>query len=40
MMEWIKSQLGSFEDPYMLLIAGPVVFGIAYILVSFFGERG
>lgn len=40
MMEWIKQQLSMFEDPYMLLITAPIVFGVAYILVSFFGERG
>ena len=29
-----------FEDPYMLLYFAPIVFGIIYILISFFGERG
>jgi len=40
MMEWIKAQMGLFEDPYMLLLVAPVVFGILYVAVSFFGERG
>ena len=40
MMEWIKQQLSMFEDPYMLLITAPIVFGIVYIVTSFFGERG
>lgn len=29
-----------FEDPYILLYFVPFIFGIVYILVSFFGERG
>lgn len=28
------------EDPYNLLYFAPILFGIIYILVSFFGERG
>ena len=40
MMQWIHEQLSIFEDPMMLLITAPVVFGVVYILVSFFGERG
>jgi hypothetical protein len=40
MMEWIKTQLASFDDPFTLVIVAPIVFGILYILVSFFGERG
>ena len=40
MMEWIKEQISAFDDPYMLLMAAPVIFGIIYILGSFFGERG
>jgi len=40
MIEWIKDQLSMFEDPMMLLITAPVVFGVLYILTSFFGERG
>ena len=40
MMQWIHEQLAIFEDPMMLLITAPVVFGVIYILVSFFGERG
>ena len=40
MMEWIKAQLSSFEDPYILLLVAPIIFGLLYILVSFFGERG
>lgn len=27
-------------DPSLLLYFAPVIFGIIYILVSFFGERG
>ncbi len=40
MMEWIKAQLSLFENPYLLLITAPVIFGVLYIVVSFFGERG
>jgi hypothetical protein len=40
MMEWIKEQLVTLEDPYVVLFAAPVIFGILYIAVSFFGERG
>lgn len=40
MTEWIKTQLAMFEDPYMMLMIAPVIFGILYIVVSFFGERG
>jgi hypothetical protein len=29
-----------FEDPYMALYFAPVIFGLLYIIVSFFGERG
>jgi len=28
------------EDPYVLLYFVPIIFGIIYVLVSFFGERG
>lgn len=30
----------NLEDPYILLYFAPIIFGIVYILVSFFGERG
>ena len=40
MMEWIKEQMTMFGDPFTLVILAPIVFGILYILVSFFGERG
>lgn len=40
MIEWIKTQVGAFDDPYFLLVAAPVIFGVIYILTSFFGERG
>lgn len=29
-----------FDDPYTLLYFVPIVFGILYVVVSFFGERG
>ena len=29
-----------FEDPYMVLYFAPIIFGIVYVVVSFFGERG
>jgi hypothetical protein len=28
------------EDPYTLLYFAPIIFGLVYIVVSFFGERG
>ncbi len=40
MTAWIHEQLSMFEDPYMLLVTAPVLFGVVYILTSFFGERG
>lgn len=40
MMEWIKQQATMFEDPYTLLMLAPVIFGVLYIVTSFFGERG
>ncbi len=40
MMQWIHEQLAFLEDPYTLIIAAPVLFGVVYIVTSFFGERG
>jgi len=40
MMAWIHEQLGFLEDPYTLLIVAPFLFGVIYIVTSFFGERG
>ena len=40
MMEWIKSYEALYSDPYMWLFFGPLIFGVVYIVVSFFGERG
>ena len=28
------------DDPYLLLYFAPIIFGVIYVLVSFFGERG
>jgi hypothetical protein len=40
MMAWIHEQLSFLEDPYTLLVVAPVLFGVIYIVTSFFGERG
>jgi len=40
MMDWIKDYSVLYEDPYTWLIIAPVIFGILYVAVSFFGERG
>lgn len=40
MKGWFETQLAFLADPYTLLLGAPVFFGVIYIIVSFFGERG
>lgn len=35
-----ESRMDLLEDPYMILYMAPIIFGIIYVVVSFFGERG
>lgn len=40
MTAWFKAQTDFLADPYIWLLAAPVIFGVVYIATSFFGERG
>jgi len=37
-MEWLQSI--DYTDPYMIVVYGPVVVGIAYIVFTLWGRTG